>query len=235
MTSRPPSFHRSPPTGGIAGLRSRQRGFSLIVALMMLIVIVLLGVSSSQMAINEERGARGNRDRQIAFQAAEAAIKDAEFEIYGSSTNCTVPGYIAQGVKMRPTTSTCFSESFQTGYLVGCTAPPNPGLCLPGVKPAYLDPNVTFLADAQGSGSATNHTVPYGQFTGKTFAWQGNVSGGSSQPLSKYLPRYIIEIVPKNVAIETDPRTVMFRVTAIGFGANANTQVVLQAIVATQY
>ncbi len=225
-----------PPTrrGALRGLAaSGQRGFSLIVALMMLIVIIILGVSSSQMAINEERAARGGRDRQIAFQAAEAAIKDAEYEIYGSSSNCTVTGYLNPTIKMRQSTSTCFSEDFEQGYVVGCSAPPNAGLCLPGATPAYLDStNVNFYADAKGSGN--NHTVAYGTYTGRTYAAQSTVSGLSSQPISKYPPRYIIERIVKNTSLESGDHK-MFRVTAMGFGANPNAQVVLQAIVATQY
>jgi type IV pilus assembly protein PilX len=227
---------RSSAAGRLAGLGATgQRGFSLIVALMMLIVIIILGVSSSQMAINEERAARGGRDRQIAFQAAEAALKDAEFEIYGSTTDCSVPGQIKQG-KMRPTTSTCFNEINQQGFAVGCSAPPNAGLCLPGATPAYLDAaNVNFYADAKGSGNL--HTVAYGTYTGRTYAAQSTVTSLANQPISKYPPRYIIERVWKNTAFESasGDSARMFRVTAMGFGANPNAQVVLQAIVATQY
>lgn len=235
------SLHRSRGSALASLASAGQRGFSLIVALMMLIVIIILGVSSSQMAINEERAARGGRDRQIAFQAAEAAIKDAEYEIYGSSTLCNVAGQVNVG-KMRPGTSTCFNESVgaPAGFVVGCSAPPNAGLCdsasasLPGGKPAYLDStNVNFYADAKGTGN--NHTVAYGTYTGRTYSAQSTVSGLSTQPISKYPPRYIIEKVIKNTSLDSTEAKYMFRVTAMGFGANPNAQVVLQAIVATQY
>ncbi len=227
--------------------RAAERGFSLIVALMMLIVIIILGVSGSQMAINEERGARNDRDRQIAFQAAEAALKDAETEIYGvNSPLCDLAGQVGRGRKRNASPSyTCFNETNYFGYALGCSAPPNAGLCtyvpltagcsatVAGSCPAYLDsPNVDFYKDAAGSGN--QHTVAYGQYTGKT--WPSNAS-------SRYPPRYIIEAVPKNTSV--DSRTsdgsgagqggsIMFRVTAMGFGASANSQVVLQAVVATQ-
>ncbi len=226
-----------------------ERGFSLIVALMMLIVIIILGVSGSQMAINEERGARNDRDRQLAFQAAEAALKDAETEIYATSSPvCDLPGQIGRGRKRNaPSSYTCFNEGNYFGYTLGCSAPPNAGLCLyvpltaactttlAGSCPAYLDsPNVDFFKDASGASSANLHTVGYGQYTGKT--WPTNSS-------SRWPPRYIIEAVPKNTSV--DSRTsdgagagqggsIMFRVTAMGFGANPNSQVVLQAVVATQ-
>ena len=236
------------------GLAHRQRGFSLIVALMMLIVIVILGISASQMAINEERGARNDRDRQLAFQAAEAAIKDAEYEIYGTgSPVCSLPGQVGRG-RMRSGTFTCFNEDNYFGYAQGCSAPPNAGLCTyvpltsacsatpTGLCPAYLDSaNVDFYKDATGSGN--NHTVAYGTYTHRPYGSQATASL-TGQPISVYPPRYIIEVVPKNTSVNSltsagsggglGSGQVMFRVTAMGFGANPNSQVVLQAVVATQ-
>ena len=227
----------------IRTLRLRgQGGFSLIVALMMLIVIIILGVSASQMAINEERGSRNDRDRQLAFQAAEAAIKDAEFEIYGSTVLCNLPGLTSRG-KMRSTggTSTCFNQDYVVGYVPGCSGLPNAGLCLNDLaSPAYLDgTNVDFKKDAAGDTGANYHTVGYGQYTGRTFASQAT-SGLSTQPISAYPPRYIIEAIPKNTSIDSATNggcaglPCMFRITAMGFGANPNSQVVLQVVVATQ-
>ena len=219
-----------------------QRGFSLIVALMMLIVIIILGISASQMAINEERGARNDRDRQLAFQAAEAALKDAELEIYGSTSPlCTLAGQINRG-RMRSNTFTCFNETNYFGYAIGCSAPPNAGLCINNpALPAYLDSaNVDFYKDAIGTGNM--HTVAYGTYTNRTFGSQQSL-GIANLPVSKYPPRYIIEAVPKNTSVDSSTAAgagagaggaQMFRVTAMGFGANPNSQVVLQAVVATQ-
>ena len=206
-----------------------QRGFSLIVSLMMLIVIIILGISASQMAVNEERGARNDRDRQLAFQAAEAALKEAEFEILSADAPaCAASPAIGRG---RAGTLTCFNEDNGQGFAVDCSPPPNAGLCEPstGTTPTYLSQNVQFLKDAQGTGN--NHTIAFGQFTGHTF-----VSGSGALPA--YPPRYIIERVLKNLSPEsvTDSGggyNYMFRVTAMGFGANPNSQVVLQSVVST--
>jgi type IV pilus assembly protein PilX len=221
----------------------RQTGFSLIVALMMLIVIILLGVSASQMSINEERGSRNDRDRQIAFQAAEAAIKDAEYEIYGSSVLCNLPGLTSRGT-MRSASGiyTCFNQDYVVGYLPGCSGLPNAGLCLNSLSsPAYLDStNVDFAKDASGAAGANYHTVAYGQYTGNTFTSQATSAAMSALPISAYPPRYIIEAIPKNTSIDSATSGAcaglpcMFRITAMGFGANPNAQVVLQVVVATQ-
>lgn len=55
-----------------------QRGVVLVVALIMLAVITLLGVSAMQVTSLEERMAGNMRDRSLAFQAAEAALRDGE-------------------------------------------------------------------------------------------------------------------------------------------------------------
>ncbi len=217
-------------TGELGLARRGQRGFSLIVSLMMLIVIIILGVSASQMAINEERGSRNDRDRQLAFQAAEAALKDAEFEILNpASPVCAAAPAIGRG---RAGTVTCFNENNALGFpSIDCSPPPNEGLCAQSDSnvPVYLSPNVDFLGDAMGT-TATLHTVKYGRFTGQQFPSQATLPGA----VPAFLPRYIIERVPKNVIINSDKdQPYMFRVTAIGFGANVNSQVVLQSVVST--
>lgn len=58
--------------------RANQRGVVLVVALIMLLVITLLGVSAMQVTSLEERMAGNVRDRNLAFQSAEAALRDGE-------------------------------------------------------------------------------------------------------------------------------------------------------------
>ena len=61
----------------------RQNGASLLIALIMLTVVMLLGVAAARMALMNEKSSRGDRDRQIAFEAAEAALHDAELDVSG--------------------------------------------------------------------------------------------------------------------------------------------------------
>lgn len=58
-----------------------QQGAALIVSLLILLILTLLGISSTQGTIQQERMASNTRDRSIAFQAAESAIRDAELFI----------------------------------------------------------------------------------------------------------------------------------------------------------
>ncbi|MCC5872074.1 MAG: hypothetical protein JJU22_06730 [Gammaproteobacteria bacterium] len=55
-----------------------QRGMALFLALVVLLIITVLGVSGLQTTTLEERMAANSRDRDLAFQAAEAALLDAE-------------------------------------------------------------------------------------------------------------------------------------------------------------
>lgn len=92
------------------GMR-RERGVALLLCLLMLILVMLLGVSAAQLSLQGEKAARGERDREVAFQAAEDALADAERDIQegagkvvsllaakrrcGSGSICPAPGMAA--------------------------------------------------------------------------------------------------------------------------------------------
>jgi type IV pilus assembly protein PilX len=56
----------------------RQRGAALIVALVLLVVVTLLALSNLQTVALEEKMTGATYDRQLAFQAAETALREAE-------------------------------------------------------------------------------------------------------------------------------------------------------------
>lgn len=56
----------------------KQCGAALAVSLMMLLIMTLIGVSGLQGTVQQERMAGNTRDRSIAFQSAESAVRDAE-------------------------------------------------------------------------------------------------------------------------------------------------------------
>jgi type IV pilus assembly protein PilX len=60
------------------GSLSNQRGAVLAIALIMLLVMTILGVTAMQMSRVEERMAGNTRDINLAFQGAEAGLRDAE-------------------------------------------------------------------------------------------------------------------------------------------------------------
>jgi type IV pilus assembly protein PilX len=72
----------------------RQRGMTMIVALIMLLLLTLIGVAGMRDNQLQEKMAGGTEDRDTAFQAAEAALRAGEGEISSTGTyngGCT-PG-----------------------------------------------------------------------------------------------------------------------------------------------
>lgn len=189
-------------------LRKRQEGFSLITVVILLVIVTIMGIAASQMVLLSERSTRFGRDQQIAFQAAEAALLDAEFDIRGpnSSTKSRVKS---------------FSPSSVLGFVEGCGTATVKGLCMPanpGQEPIWYTVDFT-------DRTANARTVQFGDFTGRT------LSTGDTGIRPEFPPRYIIEVLPDPMTGHdmATPKAV-YRVTAMGFGPREETQVVLQMI-----
>ena len=116
---------------------TRQRGTALIVAMLFLVILGMLGVTTMTSTTLEERMAGNARDRDIAMQAAEAALRDAERDMTNTNTAYRV-------VKVTPT------NSFPATGTATCAA----GLCSDG---ATISANITDPVKS----------AFYGQFTGE--------------------------------------------------------------------
>lgn len=188
-----------------------QRGATLIVTLIILIAVSLIGISTAHIALLGEKSSRNDRDRNIAFQAAEAALLDAEWDISRSPD------------EMR-SRSRLFGSHKTEGFVEGCGAGAANiylALCWHGSSPhhsAWLA--VDFLDDSP----KTMKTVPYGMFTGQPFETAKGMAPAR-------LPRYIIELIPfgavgENAAL--GDQSYVYRITAVGFGSRDSTRVMLQ-------
>lgn len=184
----------------------------MVYVLCLLVIILLLGISAAQMALQGEKAARGERDRQIAFQAAEEALVDAQNDIEG------LPG--------GPGRASLFAPGSAAGFATGCGEGGALGLCLPAPEDA---PALWLSMDLDGA-DAESRAVPYGQFTGAVMQ-----TGQGFLPSRR--PRYLIELLPFHppgaqaaaVAGGLATESYVYRITAIGFGAQESTQVVLQS------
>lgn len=67
----------------VPGNRNRQGGAVLAVSLIMLLVVTLIAVASMQGTMLEEKMAGNSLDRNLAFQATESAVREAEIGIEG--------------------------------------------------------------------------------------------------------------------------------------------------------
>lgn len=70
------------------GTRASQQGIALVVVLILLLVMTLLGIASLRGTLVEERMSAATYDRGLGFQAAEAALREAEALV---ATNPTFP------------------------------------------------------------------------------------------------------------------------------------------------
>ena len=186
---------------------TQQQGASLIIVLLIMVVVSLLGVGSAQIVLMGERGARNDRDQQVAWQSAEAALVDAESDIFE-----------ATGTHSR---TTKFDGKTAKDFAPGCgtsTSDKTSGLCalVTAGKPAWLTVDFTSTA-------ASAPTAAFGTFTDHTFA----AGGAGIQPAQA--PRYMIELVPDPSGDASNP-SFIYRVTAMGFGPRVQTQAVLQIL-----
>lgn len=62
----------------VASMRAGQRGSALIVSLVMLLLLSLIGVAGMQTTVMQDRMAANLLDKDLAFQATEAALREAE-------------------------------------------------------------------------------------------------------------------------------------------------------------
>jgi type IV pilus assembly protein PilX len=196
---------------GLRNSHSAQGGMALVVVLLVLIVVLLLATASAQIAMQGEKMARNDRDRRIAFEAAEAALLDAEMDIEAAPD-------------LAVSRSDLFSRFSAFGF------PSSPGTCAGGAQNRFLglcqpaaagEPAVWNTLDF--GDAADGATVAYGHFTGRLFP-----SGGA---LSARSPRYIIELLPdRRLGESAEREAFLYRITAVGYGANERTQVALQSI-----
>lgn len=185
----------------VLSVGSRQSGVALLTGLIFLIILTLLGITAMQTSIMEERMSGNTRDRNIAFQAAEAALRDAELDI-----QCKKIDGSAATVKRA---IGCISGML--GADLACTA----GLCCVINDPALvcIEPSTPVYKNTSLSLS-TVPSVKYGFYTGAP-----EISGIPSQQQ----PRYLIEPFQKQLVN-------YYRITARGYGVNSNTQVTLQEV-----
>lgn len=197
MNARPILLSESPA-------RARARGFSMVIVLIILGILSLLGVAATHMTLTTERSSRYDRDWQIAYQAAEAALLDAEFDIRGPNTAANKR--VSQ-----------FQNTSKLGFAAGCgNTAADRGLCEQSTSGKEVWYTVDFLDT-----SANARTVEFGEFTGRV------LDHGTTGVRPAREPRYIIEVLPDNEPGFGNTRF-MYRVTAMGFGPRDDVQAVLQ-------
>lgn len=171
--------HPSPP------MQSRQRGMVLIIALIILLSLTILGVASMSTTSMQERMAANEHDRQIAFQAAEAALREGESFVQSNTMDPTMfnnsctgglcdcsdaalgcPVYwtdttldVWNTAARHKTYSVTYTQvAAQPEYIIEFMGYTDPGGTAPGYVPTVGDP-MMFRITAIGTGQSPNAKV----------------------------------------------------------------------------
>jgi type IV pilus assembly protein PilX len=196
-----------------------MHGIALPVVLMFLLIITISAVYSIRRSTLAEGVTRNQLDYEVARQSAEAALRDAERDLFSSLTSKPASALCDRSAarplrdKLVPGLwdSTCPTGQCRVSpdYLASSNyaTVTNPQPWWPASKSGLWGNNQN-LSTCSFSGG-----VPIGTFTGTP-----QISGVARQP------EYLIEWIDR----ESDP---VMRVTARGFGADVNTEVVLQSYV----
>jgi type IV pilus assembly protein PilX len=74
-------------------IKTRQTGVALVTGLIFLVVMTIIVIAALRSSTLEERMAANARNRQLALQAAEAAMRDAEGMLFNGDLPATNTGY----------------------------------------------------------------------------------------------------------------------------------------------
>ena len=147
---------------------SHQRGISLVIVMVFLVILSLLGISAMQSSTLSSRIARNEADRNLAFQAAEAALRDAELDVRNQRfdrSQC-VAGVAGCRTKLM---------EGKTRFDTDCTD----GRCV------FRDNVSPWETADKWKGTDTGDSVLYGTYT-----------GAAAIPLVNSQPRYLLEALP---------------------------------------
>lgn len=179
------------------------------VAALFLMVLAVLGLGSMQLAGFAEKITGVHADRQRAFVAAEAALRDATQDLYGLRVDgaiCPVGTTRCRGAGERPIAGP--AGAGLTAFAEDCTA----GQCLPASTSAIpaLSGTTPLWRDLE---LFEQRSVEYGRYT-------------SAAPLPDVArqPRYLIEGFRRTGSY-------LFRITGVGYGMRPSMKVTLQAVV----
>jgi type IV pilus assembly protein PilX len=186
--------------------RTDQRGVSLVTTLLMTVASMSLGVAVMSVNVMQERMISNTKDRDLALQATEAALRDAE-----------------QDVSSNVSASTLFTDA--------CTD----GLCTTPAQRNSLGALASLPVDDSRLGfdwTDNARVRRYGQYTAA--ANFPSVSAQPRYVIEKF--SYLGTPSGESAVIGAEPVApgVGYRITARGVGARPETVVVLQSIYATR-
>ena len=208
------------------------RGFVLVATLVLMTGLLLLAAATLRLTAPAERMAGIDLDRALAFQLAEATLRDAQQDTLGmdatgqpcaGAAGCRPANeYPSEdaGLSDLPYVGTCRQGMCYLGP--GSVAPTAPPLANNPLGSAYLATGFVNPWQRADPG-VTNPARPYaqyGEFTKANWTTLQSATGAAQRP------RYWVELVPYGV----DNERLIYRITVRATGRNAATVVMLQEI-----
>lgn len=144
--------------------RKPQQGISLVIVMIFLVILSVLGVSAIQTSTLSSRIARNEADRNLAFQAAEAALRDAELDARNLKYDLSVCVKGVGGCRTQPNDrGSYFTNACTDGRCASVT----------GATPVW---------ETASRWSSSGSSVAYGTYT-----------GAAQIKLVSQQPRYLLE------------------------------------------
>ncbi|MGC3985142.1 MAG: pilus assembly protein [Pseudorhodoferax sp.] len=235
-----------------AGLaRTRQRGISLLVVMIVVLLSSLLALWAFRSSLVNEAIVGNDADYQRAFEAAQAMIQDAELDIQGMRADGTSCVSDATNTKIcRMGTTVRFVDEMAAFQRLLTQLSPTTTQCLNGICLKRAGAQDFWSTDAtMDPMTADDVGARYGEYTGALPA------SGSTAMVNPLLTErrasrgawYWIEVMQyantgessvvsnasQTMALNLSPR-VVYRITAVARGLKQGTQVVLQSTFARQ-
>ena len=233
--------------------RARQRGVALYVVIVFVMLSMLLASWAARGSLFNEIVVGNDADYRRAFEAAQAMLQDAEFDIRGvqPSGEACVPGQ-TPGDVCRATTTVYFdieTKDLENVLAVVKANSPTTG-CYMGICQKRTGAqdfwNNRQMLDAM---TASNVGARYGQFTGADAAATANpllavrTAGNGAWYWVEMLPYIdpnvaLLASLPTNSNVErfapSRKKLLVYRITALARGNKPSTEVVLQSVLSVQ-
>lgn len=176
-------------SGSIAGSR-RERGAVLVISLLLLLVLTLIGLAATRSTTLEERMVANQRDHEVAFQAAEMALRDGESALQNAS-----PGSFSNTAGLYD--STWYSNNANPWQSIDWSASANATIqyegTLPDMPSGWTYPRY-FIVDSGATGTVSGQSLAADAPTSGgsiyyVFAKGWGLSGENSVVLESYFQR----------------------------------------------
>lgn len=203
-----------------------QQGLAMLVVLVFTLALTGIAIASARLALLGESVARNQLDLQVARQAAEAALRDAEKDLMIVDGKWAFTGARCTRGLERPVMAQTAQFSRQcTRGQCSFDSLGRQGLNFSTAKPNAQDKAEPWWPEAKGgrwgaAGKVVADDTQCGAFTGGVPL--GTFTGAKPMQGVAFQPEYLIEAISRG-------EETYFRITARGFGYRAATEVVLQS------